>query len=304
MHSYSLDVTNDVGAPYILMDYIHGTVAAELRRAKDCDIGLFGTPAQDQKFRQQMADIQVKLSSFTFNQIGSLYQDESGFFIGPDIETGKGPWVTSMDYYTDLANHVLQDCVRNAEPEVHTTVSFALPSVFQHLILLYSQSQSRSMGGPFRLMNRDFGAHNLLVNDDFEIIGLIDLDGVMAAPMEAVAQYPTLTGLDREPPGHIETKPAAKERIMRTEPRLMEYKELIGTAETEMKVGSDWGKKPIASLMLSDAASILQGLLKYRGHQKWVNDKWMEAYVKLLHSHCMRDMGETSIRTAIQDTNG
>lgn len=29
VHSYNLDLTNDVGAPYILIDYIHGTVAAE-----------------------------------------------------------------------------------------------------------------------------------------------------------------------------------------------------------------------------------------------------------------------------------
>jgi hypothetical protein len=248
-----------------------------------------------------MADIQVKLSSFTFDQIGSLYQDEqtSDFFIGPDIETGKGPWASSMNYYTDFANHVLQECVRSAEPEVQTSVSFAIPSVFQHLVLLYSQSCS--MESPFSLVNRDFGAHNLLVNDNFEIIGLIDLDGVMAAPMEVVAQYPVLTGLDREPPGHVETRPAAKDRIRRTEPRLKEYKDLIGTAEAEMKIVE--GNTPIANLMLSDAASVLQGLLRYRSHQKFVNDQWMEAYVRLLHSSCMRDLGATGIPTAILDTD-
>lgn len=205
-----------------------------------------------------------------------------------------------MNYYTDFANHVLQVCVRSAEPEVQTSVSFALPSVFQHLILLYSQSCS--MGGPFRLVNRDFGVHNLLVNDNFEIIGLIDLDGVMAAPMEVVAQYPDLTGLDREPPGHVETRPAAKDRIRRTEPKLKEYKDLIGTAEAEMKI-VDEGNTPIANLMLSDAASVWQGLLRYRSHQKFVNDKWMEAYVRLLHKSCMRDLGATGIPTAILDTD-
>jgi hypothetical protein len=92
------------------MDYVHGTVATELREAKKCDAGLFGTRDQDRKFRQQMAGIQVALSSFTFDQIGSLYRDEqtSDFFIGPEIETGKGPWTSPMDYYADLANHVMQ----------------------------------------------------------------------------------------------------------------------------------------------------------------------------------------------------
>jgi len=281
VHSYSVDPTNDVGAPYILMDYINGTVATELREARRCEAGLFGTPDQDRKFRQQMAAIQVTLSSFTFDQIGSLYQDEqtSDFFIGPEIETGKGPWASTTDYYADLANHALQVCVHSAAPEVQMSCSFAIPVLFKHLMSLYGRSGS--IGGPFSLVNRDFGAHNLLVDDNFEIVGSIDLDGVMAAPIEVVAQYPALTGLEREPPGHVETRPAAIDRIRRTETRLKEYKDWVEIAEAGMKIG-DGGNTPIANLMLSEAASVFQGLLRYGSHQKFVNDKWMEAYVRLL----------------------
>ncbi|KAK3332870.1 hypothetical protein B0T19DRAFT_354543 [Cercophora scortea] len=284
VHSYSVDPTNDVGAPYILMDYIHGTVATELREAKNCDVGMFGTSDQDRKFRKQMAGIQVTLSSFKFDQIGSLYWDEqtSDFFIGPEIETGKGPWTSSMGYYADLANHALQVCVRHAAPHVQTSCSFAIPILFKHLMSLYGHGGS--MGGPFSLANRDFGAHNLLVDDNFEIVGVIDLDGVMAAPIEVVAQYPVLTGLDREPPGHVETKPAAIDRMRRTEPRLKEYKDMVETAEAGMGIGNE-GSTPIANLMLSEAASVLQGLLRYQSHQDFVNDKWMEAYLKLLRGH-------------------
>ncbi|KND87685.1 hypothetical protein TOPH_07653 [Tolypocladium ophioglossoides CBS 100239] len=266
------------------MDYINGTVATELRVAKKCDVDLFGTPDQDRKFRQQMAGIQVTLSSFTFDQIGSLCQDEqtSDFFLGPEIETGKGPWASSMDYYTDLANHALEECVASAEPDVQESCSFAIPILFKHLMSLYGHSSF--MGGPLRLVNRDFGAHNLLVNDNFDIIGMIDLDGVMAAPIEVVAQYPVLTGLDREPPGHVETKPAAIDNIRMAEPKLKEYKDLVEMAEAGMGMGNE-GNTPIASLMLSEAASVFQGLQRYRGHQKWVNDKWMEAYLKLLRGH-------------------
>ncbi|PVH70379.1 hypothetical protein DL98DRAFT_661210 [Cadophora sp. DSE1049] len=255
VYSYSADPTNDVGAPYILMDYIDGTVATELRVAKNCDVGQFGTPDQDRKFRERMASIQVELSSFKFDQIGSLYQDEktSDFFIGPEIETGKGPWTASMDYFTDLANHALQ-------------------------------VQNSSRTGPFSLTNRDFGAHNLLVNDDFEIIGLIDFDGVMAAPIEVVAQYPPLTGLEREPPGHVETRPFAIDRIKRTEPKLKEYKNLVEIAEARMGDSMN-GEASIANMMLSNATSVFQGMLRFASHQKFVNDKWMEAYLRLLREH-------------------
>ena len=266
------------------MDYIDGTVATELRAAKNCDIGSFGTPDQDRKFREQMASIQVELSSFKFDQIGSLYQDErtSDFFIGPDIETGKGPWAASVDYYADLANHALQVCVADAAPDVQTSCSFAIPVLFKHLISLYGQKSIT--GGPFSLTNRDFGAHNLLVNNDFEIIGMIDFDGIMAAPIEVVAQYPPFTGLERQPPGHVEIRPAAIDRIKRTEPKLKEYMNLVEIAEARMG-GSKNGEVSIASMMLSNASSVFQGLLQFASHQKFVNDIWMEAYLMLLREH-------------------
>ena len=45
------------------------------------------------------------------------------------------------------------------------------------------------------------------MNDDFEIIGVIDVDGVMAAPIEVVAQNPPLTGLERDMlrQGHLQS---------------------------------------------------------------------------------------------------
>jgi hypothetical protein len=263
------------------MDYINGNDATELRVAKNCEVGLFGTLHQDRQFRKQMARIQVTLSSFEFDRIGSLYQDgiTSEFFIRPDAETGKGPWASSMDYYADLANHALQDCVANAGADVQTSWSLAFPVLFKHLISVYGHDSTSQR--PFKLTNRDFGAHNLLVNNDFEIIGVIDLDGVMAAPIDMVAQYPQLSGLARKPPGHIETRPLAIDRISRTTPKLEDYKSFVETTEAELDPNGK-GEPTIVNLLLSDAASIVQGLRCYASYQKFVNDKWMEAYSKLL----------------------
>lgn len=170
----------------MLLDYIHGTAAAELREAKGSSVGSFGTPNQDRRFRQQMASIHVSVSKITFNQIGSIYLDEetSDFFIGPEVETGKGPWTSSADYYIDMANHALEVCASLAEAEVYESSSFAVPIIFTHLMSLYGNREST--GGPFHVVNRDFGAHNILVNDDFEVVGVIDFDGVMAAPIEVL----------------------------------------------------------------------------------------------------------------------
>lgn len=57
-----------MGAPYILMDYIHGNVASEMRLAKDCALSLYNTPKQDRSFRREVAMIQAVLATFTFDQ--------------------------------------------------------------------------------------------------------------------------------------------------------------------------------------------------------------------------------------------
>ncbi|PNY24387.1 Uncharacterized protein TCAP_05683 [Tolypocladium capitatum] len=199
---------------------------------KKCGVRQYGTPDQDRMFRQQMASIQVTLAPFTFDQIGSLYRDEqtSDFFIGPEVETGKGPWASSLDYYTDVADHALRTYVGSAEPDVQECCSFANPILFKYLISLYGHR------------------------------------------------------LEPEPPGHVETNPAAIDRIRMTRPRLKEYKDLVEIAEVRMGIGKE-GNTPIASLMLSDAASVFQGLVRYGGHQKHVNDEGIEAYLTLLRGH-------------------
>ena len=161
---YSTTHSNAVGAPYILMDYIHGTVATELRRARSCPLQMFGTPEQDQRFREQMAEIQATVASFRFAQIGSLYHNPATdeFYIGPELQTGRGPWGSSTEYYDDLVNHLLHSA--SAKDELKQSQSFMLPSILGHLIRIHGEEKT----GPFRLTNRDFGAHNILVNENFE----------------------------------------------------------------------------------------------------------------------------------------
>ena len=44
----------------------------------------------------------------------------------------------------------------------------------------------------------------------------------------------------------------------------------------------------IASMILSDAASIYQGLMEYASHQGRVNNMWMQAYVRVTPNTCQR----------------
>jgi hypothetical protein len=277
---YSTVPDNAVGAPYILMEYIHGSVASELRQARSCAPQRFGTPEQDRKFREQMARIQATVASFRFPKVGSLYYnpDTDEFYIGPELQTGRGPWASSTEYYDDLIGQLLQSA--STVSDLKQSQSFMLPSILGHLMRIYGEERT----GPFRLTNRDFGARNILVNADFDIVGVIDFDGVMAAPLEVVAQYPVLSFLDIEPPGTVYTAPAAIERVKRTAPRLQEYKELVRKFESEQ---GEQGAK-VADTLGSTPASVYRGMVAFSQHQNFVNEKWMKACLKMLLEYAER----------------
>lgn len=279
--NYELSADNDIGGPYILMEYMHGTAALELQEQRECEAHVFGTAEQDARFWQQMASIQVQLATLTSDQIGSLHQhqDQDNFTVGPEILTGNGPWETSDQFCLDLANHQFEVAEHDAEPEVHHSESFALPLKFPKLMMQLMQRGQAQSNGPYAMANRDFGAHNVLVDNDFNIVGLIDFDGCMFAPIEAVAQLPLYIGLDRSIPGHIETRELALRRIEKTCHLIPRYVDLVRAATAELEGGAANGSSlSLTDALVSDAASAVQGLDEYGRHDRETNDKWMAAY--------------------------
>lgn len=123
------------------------------------------------------------------------------------------------------------------------------------------------------------------MNENYEIVGTMDYNLIMAAPIEVVAQFPQCTGLDPKPPGYGKTGPLAIDYID-TEPKLQCYKSLMKLAELRMS-GDPKAKTPIANMMLSNATSVFQGLREYiyRGIYRRVDDTWMESYLRLLCEH-------------------
>jgi hypothetical protein len=279
---YDLSVENTVGAPYMFITYLHGTIAAELQQAKECGTGVFGSPEQDCRFWAQMAKYHVQLASLTFDKIGSLHQDGDNFSIGPEIETGEGPWDTPQQYYEALVRHKVQVAITDAPSEVRESDSFSYPSKFMELMGSVQPFDTLNTT-KFGLANRDFGAHNVLVDDEFNIVGFIDFDGVMAAPSAVVAQLPELMDLSRPVPGFVETREMALEYQKEIAHLLPRYIDLVQAAVAQREV--ETGKKvasEFADLLASDAASIVQGLNEYGQHRNFINDRWSAAFDLLL----------------------
>jgi hypothetical protein len=173
---------------------------------------------------------------------------------------------------------MIEAAERDSSPEARESPSFYYLSKLLTLMQLYGcRDEQKSFG----LVNRDFGFNNLLVNDNFEIVGLIDLTcSIMAAPIEMVAQFPTDALMDRPMPGRIETNPHVNARQRKEAPKLVEYSGLIREAIEEQ--GCPEHLNDLADLINSDAARVVQGLDDYNPDQEWYNDQWLECYNFLL----------------------
>ena len=274
-----------IGAPYMLMTYMHGNVATELAEQQGSEDGLFGTPEQDGRFKRQMAQLQVRLASLRFDRIGGLYQkhddekftcDDGDFSVGADPEICKGPWATPFEYYTDIANHAMTIANDHGDEEVKSSRSVRLPDLFPGLMRRYG-SNVDTKAQTFGLAHCDFGAHNLLVDEDFNIVGMIDLGNIIAAPVEVIAQLPDLSDLDRPIPGYVETRPAALARLPGVKKRVDAYIDMVADTPCAVEGDEEYGKT-LGKVMKSDASFIVQGLNEYVQLQADVSEAWMDAY--------------------------
>ncbi|KAI0486557.1 kinase-like domain-containing protein [Xylaria cf. heliscus] len=276
---YDHDPSNKVGAPYMLIEYIHGSTANDLRSIQNSGPSMFGTPEQDEKFRRQMAKIQAQLLAFKFPKIGSLYYDEDteDFYIGPEIDTGKGPWTSSADYYRDITDFLLKQAAARQHIKPERATYFCVPVLLNHLMSIHSKDNS----GPYSLINRDFGPHNVLVDNDFSIVGMIDFDGICAMPPEAAARYPRFCDMEPEPPLVIQTNTYAVERIERMKPLVAKYKEWLMEYEAEFCNGNT----TISSLLESRGALIYEGFEACGGVFGWEHEKWFPSALAMLREY-------------------
>ncbi len=275
---YAASATNDnsVGVPYILMEYIHGTVANGFEYD---GMGGPGNPEQHAHLLKQMAQIMVQLASIRFDKIGSIFQNDETeeFYIGPELETGKGPFSTAQEYYNAVSSHRL-DCYIKTCFETNLKVDedrgVTLPLVFNHLMPFFTNSDTDT--GPFYLTNADFGFHNVLIDADFNIQGVIDCDDCLSAPLHVAAQLPSLSGLDPHPPGMETKKPLAIKFGKVTALDIERFVKMV--AEAELSLQGENLKTSLADTMQSDGFYMWQGLDWYNSHCGWVNTERLQSF--------------------------
>lgn len=143
----------------------------------------------------QWAYIQAELATFSFPKIVSI----SHFSIGTGATIGKlsiaaseglsneGPFTESWDYFSAIADARLQQAL-NDEVDDSNVFKILGTFVFQDIVL--NTPIFKTIGdGPFHFNHMDIGTQNILVDEDFNFVAIIDWEFAQSAPWE-VNHYP------------------------------------------------------------------------------------------------------------------
>ncbi|TLD34481.1 Protein kinase-like domain protein [Venturia nashicola] len=199
-HQTSME-SNPVKMPYVLMQCIQGNMLYDLGGP-----GVL-TEEQKEKVRSSIASIQCQMSTIRLEKIGSL-------ILGPGdtIEIGplpasfgfQGPFSSPIDYYLSWAAHAeFGDTNWLKEPTDDQTLKTLKQEVECFLAGLVSALKKRppptSSSEGYPLIHRDFLPHNILFDEQYNIVGLPDWEKTYSAPFEVfVAETNMYSHLDSE----------------------------------------------------------------------------------------------------------
>ncbi|KAG6183019.1 hypothetical protein E4U27_001531 [Claviceps purpurea] len=203
------DPTNMIGVGYILMEKLNGTSL----------IWQEATAAQKEKIVRQLADIMLEIERHPFDQFGSLIGTTKirggdatpGAAVESQIQVGAladfttfrsgdggmplGPFRSSEEAFRATVEANTRMVVTGEIGSAENVLDILLAYRFM-LDVLDQMSEKPSTpekgGEQFFLKHVDDKGDHILVNDDFDIVGIIDWEWCSTAPMEQAFSSPQM----------------------------------------------------------------------------------------------------------------
>ncbi|KAI0845992.1 hypothetical protein F5Y00DRAFT_254938 [Daldinia vernicosa] len=175
------DANNPVGVGYILMEKLHGT---SLRWS-------VATQEQRRKVMEQLADVFVELSKYPFDHLGSLHCLD-GFHVGAFaresltdfVQSGMrtmGPF-SSLEEYHKSEIRLILDLILREEIYSEQAVDAYLIHRFLFDLIPIVLSQPAQYEHKYYLKHADDKGDHIMVDEDFNITGIIDWEWAYTAP--------------------------------------------------------------------------------------------------------------------------
>ncbi|KAL3472326.1 hypothetical protein BJX99DRAFT_266161 [Aspergillus californicus] len=184
--SYGFYDDNCVHASFTLMEFLPGSSAMDAEGGRDVHHGRIPSRRRDLLFEE------VQLSSIRLPKIGSIIKrEDNSFDIGPLPSIG-GPFSTATRFFKAWAKYAIfpmtDSRIRASrqtgpiEDDLHSIHGF---STYLH-DLANNISTTDNDHGPFPLYHPDLYQSNIVVDESFHILGVIDWGGACTVPWEVV----------------------------------------------------------------------------------------------------------------------
>ncbi|KAF8073780.1 hypothetical protein FPV67DRAFT_1576704 [Lyophyllum atratum] len=180
VHDCAIDSpSNPVGVGYILMDKLEGTPLSNFDLSNDDRKRVLG----------QLADVFVALKQNPFPEIGCLLGPDD-LSVGPLLEESTtdadddgnlcllGPFKSARDYRTASIKHQIELILRGESYTDNAVDAYLVHRFALHDII---GSITRNENGPFFLKHMDDKGDHILVDDKFNIVGIIDWEWAQTA---------------------------------------------------------------------------------------------------------------------------
>ncbi|CAD6565669.1 MAG: hypothetical protein ASARMPREDX12_006713 [Alectoria sarmentosa] len=244
---YIASARNVIGAPFMLMECLSGNVGVDLSGVE--------IPAQHKaSFHREMARFQTEISSITFPKIGAIVKLQDGTYdVGPLPGLG-GPFITATEYFEAWARSAkfveTLDRVKQIWGDGYEEIIAQIVNFPPRVGELASKIAARDQG-PFPLFHVDFGHNNIVVDDDYNVLGVIDWEHASSVPWERI-YFPWTLSVVPAPMVPDNYDENGVPRDSGTKAIISEQEGYINTVrETER----DKGLSPLLSATLADQAS-------------------------------------------------
>ncbi|KAB8255641.1 kinase-like domain-containing protein [Aspergillus pseudonomiae] len=208
--SFSATLDNDLGCPYILMEYIDGKSTRHVWFNEELDAATL------ERHRTQvlldLSKIMLQLNQFTFSEAGSPIFDNSNnpIGVGP-LRVMDMPATLKELRKNDICDTVIQSEIEpSSDPKAWMLCMFerheppddkfsqGAHRLLKHFIEWLPWSEFTKE--PFVLTHPDFNFQNILVSDEGKVCALIDWEGVSTVPrFLGNERYPSWLTRDWDP---------------------------------------------------------------------------------------------------------
>ncbi|KAH8174145.1 phosphotransferase enzyme family protein [Sarocladium implicatum] len=183
--TYNIAPDNEIGRPYLLMESLPGRVLGG-------PVALHVPPEHLPKVATQLADAMFQLSCLTFDRLGRLWRNDSDKNVveilpldsGAAAPEASAPGTSPEWFYQHRQEANTQALEHHTGDEEWLTACWVLKIAVSHIVV-----ESR-LRGPFPLCHLDLHHGNLLFDDEYNLVGVIDWSEAQTVPMERLAVSP------------------------------------------------------------------------------------------------------------------